>query len=222
MLVVKKTSEVYGFIRASPLVHTYGCVSILSLETGKFFVIVSFLLYIERTLSIISLAFFWLLLVVKVEAGVIHACGFPQYWAITYLCQLFEHHWSIGTKLASLIFSTKAELYHISPPGTIGSGRFARSLVGMEYGYQSMSLPGWFCTPISASTVSSKSFLTPRVFLPLLESMFPSHGLVHDKIHFLPDFFSLILNVAVLSSGERDPDHIISVRGGELKTSVSG
>lgn len=36
MLVVKKTSKVFNFIHASPLVHAYGCVSALSLETGKF------------------------------------------------------------------------------------------------------------------------------------------------------------------------------------------
>lgn len=41
MPVVKKTSKVFNFIRASPLVHTFGCVSTLSLETGKFVVVVS-------------------------------------------------------------------------------------------------------------------------------------------------------------------------------------
>lgn len=42
MLVVKKTSKVFNFIHASALVLMYGRVSTLPLETGKFFVVVSF------------------------------------------------------------------------------------------------------------------------------------------------------------------------------------
>lgn len=144
MLVVKKTSKVFNFIHASPLVHAYGCVSALSLETGKF-CCCCFLFTIHRKgTQYHQLHLF--LVVVKNGAGIIYIFCF-QYWSMIYLHWLFEHHWRISTKLAVLLVTVKVHLYHISLLSTIGNTMFGRSLVGTEYGCQSMSLSGWFCSP---------------------------------------------------------------------------
>lgn len=144
MLVVKKTSKVFNFIHASPLEHAYGCVSALSLETGKFFCC-CFLFTIHRKgTQYHHLDLF--LAVIKNGTGIIYIFCF-QYWSMIYLHWLFEHHWRIGTKLAALFFTMKEHLYHISLLSTVGNITFGRSLVGTEYGCQSMSLPGWFCRP---------------------------------------------------------------------------
>lgn len=144
MLVVKKTSKVFNFIHASPLEHAYGCVSALSLETGKFFCC-CFLFTIHRKgTQYHHLDLF--LAVIKNGTGIIYIFCF-QYWSMIYLHWLFEHHWRIGTKLAALFFTMTEHLYHISLLSTVGNITFGRSLVGTEYGCQSMSLPGWFCRP---------------------------------------------------------------------------